>query len=174
MTETVDANHFQTYLDGVTQGEIEHFPELATGDDITGIDRQGTMILHIWDNLHPLLYVERKFICGGTTKEVNESEKEKIRTRNLAKILGLSGSELPGVFQRGVPEGQLRTRLERTFACVNLFMRIFEDPIERNRNLTFPRPELRGKSAIDSLFAGNVDQVLYFAAMSARHLDVLG
>jgi hypothetical protein len=172
VTETAETNNFQTFLDEVTQREIEHFPELVVGDNITEIDSQGTMMLHIWDNLYPLLYVEKKFICGGPTREVSENEKEKIRTRNLAKILGLEASELPGVFQSGIPEGQLKTRLERTFACVNLFMRIFEDATELKRNLTFPRPELRGKSPIDSLVAGNVDNVLYFAAMSARHLDV--
>jgi hypothetical protein len=174
MTEAAETNHFQTFLDEVTQKEIEHLPELVVGDDITEIDSQGTMMLHIWDNLYPLLYVERKFICGGPTKEISENEKEKIREQTLAKILGLKVSELPGVFQRGIPEGQLKTRLERTFACINLFMRIFEDSAERRRNLTFPRPELRGKSPIDSLVAGNVDKVLYFVAMSARHSDVLG
>jgi hypothetical protein len=176
MTETAEANHFQAFLDEVTQKEIGHFPELSVNGSTTETDKQGTMIAYIWDNLYPLLYREKRIICPKPAKEniPTEAEKEKIREQNLAKILGLDADELPKVFQRGIPEGQLKSRLEKTFAAVNLFLRAFEDLEERSRNLTFPRPELHGKSPIDSLIAGNTDKVLYFAAMSAKHLDVLG
>jgi hypothetical protein len=179
MTETAERNsRLQAYLAEVTKNELDRFPELTISDTVNEIDRQGTMIAHIWDNLYPILYVEKNFICvypkpQKPIRELTEKEKDTIRNGHLAKILGLEAEGLPHVFQHGMPNERLKQRLERTFVAVNLFMRIFEDPLEFRRNLSFKRPELHGKSPIEALIAGNVDKVLYSVALSAGHHEVL-
>jgi hypothetical protein len=178
MTEVEERkSRLQAYLDEVTENELNRFPELTISDTVNEIDRQGTMIAHIWDNLYPILYVEKNFICvypkpQKSIRELTEKEKDTIRNGHLAKILGLKAEGLPRAFQHGMPNERLRQRLERTFVAVNLFMRIFKDPLEFRRNLSFKRPELHGKSPIEAWMAGNTDKVLYFVVMSAGHHDV--
>jgi hypothetical protein len=175
--EITPKDRLQTYLDEITGNELDRFPELLANEETSETGRQDSMIARIWYELYPILYVEKRIICPKPIKpaeEKTEARKDTVRTEKLAKVLGIRIGELPAVIQHGMPNERLKQRLERTFVALNLFLRIFEDPEERARNLTFPRPELHGKSPIDAFIAGKTDEVLYLAAMSARHLDVLG
>ena len=161
MTEQAEGSiKLQEFLNEVTKDELSHFPDVET---------DGDKIATIWDNL---------YVCLGKSDENDNAEevkknKEKIREINLARIIGIKANRLKSVFEKGMLDEKLKKRLDRTFACTTIFMRIFEDPKERARNLMFPQPALHHKTPIEALMAGNVDRVLYFAAMSGRHHNLV-
>jgi hypothetical protein len=161
MTEQLQTGEgFQSYLDEITQDEIRHFPDMVT---------DGDKVAYLWDQLYEHLGVKD---VDQDSEEIKK-RKEAQRAQNLAKVIGIRQDQFPQVFQNGMPDEKHKKRLERSVAFMSLFIRIFEDPEVRSRNLNFPHPQLHGKSPIQALIAGNTDQALYFAAMSATHQDLV-
>jgi len=151
---------FQRFLSDVTQNELAHFPDVKTNGD---------KVAFIWDNLYECLGEK------DTEEDTIEAKKykEKIREFSLAKIIGVKQNQL----QKSVADETLSNepdkRLNRIFAFTTIFIRIFEDPKERARNLMFAQPSLHHKTPIEAIKAGNVDLVLNFAAMSGIHLNLV-
>jgi hypothetical protein len=149
----------QEFLDEVTNQELRYFPDIET---------DGDKVAYLWDNLYMALGE------SGSENNTEEEKKrnEKVKEINLAGLIGVQANQLKSIFEKGMPDGKLKKRLDRTFAFTSIFMRIFEDPQERIRNLTFSQPSLHHKTPIQALRSGNIDKVLYFAAMSGMHLTL--
>jgi hypothetical protein len=161
MIEQAEKNPgLQQFLNEITQNELAHFPDVQTN---------GEKIAFIWDNLYESLGEKD---TQDDTQDAKKT-KEKIREFNLARIIGVKQNQLQQSVADETINHETTQRLNRTFACTTIWMRIFEDKEEMRFNLATPQPSLHHKNPIQAFVAGNIDQVLYFAAMSGTHLNLV-
>lgn len=84
---------------------------------------------------------------------------------DLAKILGIREKQIPKIFKASIAD-RLKDKLNRTFAYASILERNIEDLSERDRQLQRPHPFLKNQSPIQAIRRGQIDKVLYFAALS--------
>ena len=140
MTERREISTFQEFLDDVSNEELRRHPDIETDAD---------EFVFVWDNLYTLL---------------GNSDARSIT--NLTRIIGAIPEQISQLFKLGMQDQNGKKRLNRVFACASIWTRIYEDKDKLKTELSIPQPSLHNRTPIMALKSGDIDKVLYFAAMS--------